>query len=76
MNEQNAAKSFDRIILFAPARALGQFRGMLDDATRAKIQVEEAKDLTKLPLDELPKHLAALDLPGALDTECGCKVRR
>ena len=64
MNEQSAAKTFDRIILFAPARALGQLRKMLDDAA-GKIKVEEAKDLTKLPIDELPKHLEALDLPGA-----------
>ncbi len=65
LNAQNAANSYDKIILFAPARALGQLREMLDDGTRAKVQVEAAKDLTKMPLDELPKHLAALDMPGA-----------
>jgi len=60
LNEDSAAKAFDRLILFAPPRALGQLREMLDETTRGKIQAEAAKDLTKLPLEELPKHLEML----------------
>ena len=59
LNAQSAARAFDRAIVFAPAHALGELREMLDDPTRKKIR-SEAKDLTKLPLDELPRHLAAL----------------
>jgi protein required for attachment to host cells len=62
LNDDAAAKAFDRLILFAPARALGQLREMLDETTRGKIEAEAAKDLTKTPLDELPKHLAMLGL--------------
>lgn len=64
LNQQSAANAFERVILFAPKRALGQLREMLDEPTRAKVRAEEAKDLTKLPLEELPKHLATLDVPG------------
>ena len=60
LNEQGAGTAFDDLIVFAPPRALGQLRDMLDDAVAKKIRAEAPKDLTKLPLDELPKHLEAL----------------
>ncbi|HUZ75925.1 MAG TPA: host attachment protein [Stellaceae bacterium] len=60
LNEQSAAKAFDHLILFAPPRALGQIRDMLDDSAKAKVSAQAAKDLTKMPLEDLPKHLAAL----------------
>jgi len=60
LNDESDANAFDGLILFAPARALGQLREMLDETTRAKVEAEAAKDLTKTPLDELPQHLAML----------------
>jgi protein required for attachment to host cells len=60
LNDESAAKAFDRLILFAPPRALGQLREMLNEVTRGKIQAEAPKDLTKIPLAELQRHLEML----------------
>ena len=60
LNEQAAGAAFDDLVLFAPPRALGQLRGMLDGSVTRKIRAEALKDLTKIPLEELPKHLNAL----------------
>lgn len=60
LNEQSAAKTFDHLILFAPPHALGELRNMLDVAAKAKVLAEAPKDLTKLPIEELPKHLEGL----------------
>ncbi len=61
LNQAAAEKRFDNLILFAPPRCLGELRDALDDAARGKIKAAAPKDLTKLPLDELPRHLEALD---------------
>jgi protein required for attachment to host cells len=60
LNQAAAENRFDGLILFAPPRCLGELRRALDDATRAKIKAAAQKDLTKLPIGELPKHLEAL----------------
>lgn len=60
LNEHGASAAVDDLILFAPPRALGEMRKMLNAAVAGKIRAQAAKDLTKLPLDELPQHLAAL----------------
>ncbi len=60
LNQAAEEKRFDRLILFAPPRCLGEMRDALDEAARRKIKAAAAKDLTKLPLDELPRYLDAL----------------
>ncbi len=63
LNRAAEEKRFDDLILFAPPRCLGELRDALDALVRSKIKAAAAKDLTKLPLGELPQHLEALDLP-------------
>lgn len=63
LNRAAGEKAFDALILFAPARCLGELREALDDKTRGKIKATAPKDLTKLPLAELPEHLEALTPP-------------
>lgn len=60
LNRAAGEKAFDALILFAPARCLGELREALDEKTLGKIKASAPKDLTKLPLAELPEHLAAL----------------
>ena len=60
LNRAAGAAQFDDLILFAPPRALGELRQALDGGARSRIKAEAAKDLTKLPLAELPQHLDAL----------------
>ena len=49
---------FHRLILIAPATMLGHLRQALTPALRKVLHAEIPKDLTRLPLDELPEHLA------------------
>ena len=50
--------SYDRLIVVAPPRALGEFRDALPGRVRDKVIGELAEDLTKTPEHELPDHLA------------------
>ena len=49
-----AAKTFERLVLIAPPRALGELRDALPDKVRALVIAERAEDLTK----ETPAQLA------------------
>lgn len=60
LNENATREEIRDLILFAPPRALGQLRKMLDKAVTLKIRAEAPKDLTRVPLADLPKHLEAL----------------
>jgi protein required for attachment to host cells len=60
LNGHAAGPAVDDIILFAPPHALGQLREMLNEGIIHKIRAEAPKDLTKLPISELPAHLKAL----------------
>lgn len=51
---------FDRFILFAPPAMLGVLRDKLTPELKAHLHAEVAKDLTHLPLDDLPDHLAGV----------------
>ncbi|MCC2111251.1 MAG: host attachment protein [Hyphomicrobiales bacterium] len=53
-----SAGEFDRLVLAAAPRALGELREMMPRAVADRISAEIAKDLTKLPSGDLPKHLA------------------
>jgi len=48
---------YDRLVIVAPPRALGQLRAMLSDRVRAKVSGELDKDLTHVPTGELTRHL-------------------
>ena len=61
LNAASAAGTFDALVLYAAPRSLATLREALDDATRRKIKAEFPKDLTKVPLVELPRHLGEAD---------------
>ncbi|MFT6075270.1 MAG: protein required for attachment to host cells [Yoonia sp.] len=48
---------FQRLILIAPAAMLGLLRKAMTPALKHTLLGDIPKDLTHLPLDELPKHL-------------------
>jgi protein required for attachment to host cells len=52
-------KSFERLVIVAPPQMMGDLRAALDDATKACIKAEIAKDLTHLSAKELLDHLRA-----------------
>ena len=58
LNAASAKGAFDELVLFAAARSLATLRANLGEAARRKIKAEIVKDLTKIPLAELPAHLA------------------
>lgn len=60
LDQANNAGAFDRLILVAPPKTLGDLRGALGAGTRKRITGELDKDLTQLTLGELPEHLAGL----------------
>ncbi len=50
-------KRFDRLIIAAPPRLLGDVRQHLPAALKDKIYAEINKDLIPIPVQDLPKHL-------------------
>ena len=54
-----AAGKVKSIILVAPPRALGVIRPVLSNGLRGAIRAELDKDLVKLPVHEIEKHLTA-----------------
>lgn len=51
------AHRFDELVLVAAPKTLGDLRELLPDSVKTKVVAEIDKDLTKVPLRELPKHL-------------------
>lgn len=58
LNAASAKGAFDELVLYAAPRSLATLRDALNEATRGKVKAEFAKDLTKVPLAELPDHFA------------------
>lgn len=56
IDEACAEGAFDRLVVAAPAKALGDLRKALGSAAREKIVSEFSKDLTRIPEPELPGH--------------------
>lgn len=52
--------AYDRLVIVAPPRALGNLRAALADGVRAKVTGELNKDLTNVPIRELPNYLGAV----------------
>ncbi|MCP5432648.1 MAG: host attachment protein [Alphaproteobacteria bacterium] len=50
--------AFDRLVVAAPPRPLGELRAALAAPVKERLHAELAKDLTKVPVAELPVHLA------------------
>lgn len=48
---------YDRLVLCAAPRALGELRHLLPKAVQDRITAELPKDLTNTPLDQLPRSL-------------------
>lgn len=57
LNEAAQAGSYDRLILVAAPKTLGDLRKALGKDAAAKLDGELDKDLTKVPEHELPGHL-------------------
>jgi len=51
--------AFERIVLVAPSRVLGELRHKLHKAVSARVVAEQPKDLTNHPLDKVEKMLKA-----------------
>jgi protein required for attachment to host cells len=60
LHERHAAKSFDRLMVVAPAVTMGDLRAELSDDIKAITAAELVADLTKTPIAELPGHLASI----------------
>jgi protein required for attachment to host cells len=58
IEERQAAKSFDRLVLVAPAVTMGDLRAALSDKVKATVAAELVADLTNTPVKELPAHLS------------------
>jgi len=50
-------EAFDRLIIVAPPVCLGDLRAGLSEAVKGKVTAELNKDLTKVPNQDLVKHL-------------------
>jgi protein required for attachment to host cells len=58
--EALAAKSYDRLVIVAPPKALGDLRAALPEPVKHAVYAELDKDLVKTPTAELPEHLGAV----------------
>ena len=59
IEERQARKSFDRLVLVAPPVTVGDLRAALPAKVKAVVTAEVIADLTSTPMSELPEHLAA-----------------
>ena len=60
LEEQRMQNRFDRLIVIAPPKALGDFRKLCSAKVLALVDSEIAKDLTKIDHHDLPKHLQSV----------------
>ena len=56
VNREGAQGSFDRLMIYAAPRVLSLLRKELDAPTLKKVHGEFPKDLTKVPVADLPAH--------------------
>ncbi len=57
LRDPAADASFDRLVLVAAPKALGELRKALSSPVSQSVYAEIAKDLTKTPNDKISKHL-------------------
>lgn len=60
LDRRLAEKAYDRLILVAPPKALGDLRAALSEQVKPHVYAELDKDLVKTPTAELPQHLGAV----------------
>lgn len=60
LEKKRRQKAFDRLVLVAAPAALGHLRSMLSPQLRETVAGELAKDLTKVPNPDIPKHLVGV----------------
>lgn len=60
LNERVYSKAIERYILIAPPKALGILRPSLDPGAIGAMSAEVQKDLVKMPVADIEKHLVAL----------------
>ena len=60
LDQAGSTGAYDRLILVAPPKTLGDLRGALGDATRKKVSGEIDKDLTHVSVGEMPGRLDAV----------------
>lgn len=63
LDEASGTKAFDRLVLVAPRRSLGELRTLLPIRVRAQVEREIAKDLTGETAARLWRHLGPLMPP-------------
>ena len=54
------AGAYDKLVLIAPPRTIGDLRASLDESARQRVVAEICKDLTQLPDRELKEAIAEL----------------
>ena len=57
INDACQRSEFASLILVAPPKTLGELRNALDKSALSKISAELDKDLTKVAIHELPRHI-------------------
>ena len=57
INDACQRGDFDSLILVAPPQTLGELRNALDKPTLSKVRAELGKDLTRVAIHDLPKHI-------------------
>lgn len=60
LNSAAQSNSYDRLVLVAPAKTLGDLRQALSKEAAAKVEGELSKDLTPIPDHELAGHLGGV----------------
>jgi len=59
IQNRQATRSFDSLVLVAPPVTMGDLRAALPDKVKAVVAAEVVADLTNTAMSELPAHLAA-----------------
>lgn len=57
--EKACGEGFESVVLVAPPRALADLRQAISDNVRAAVVAELDKDLTRLPVTDIARHLSA-----------------
>jgi protein required for attachment to host cells len=58
LEDARQRNEFQHLIVIAPPKALGDLRAEFSAALRDRVTAELHKDLTKVPVHDLPSHLA------------------
>jgi protein required for attachment to host cells len=65
LDEANEGNAFDRLVLVAPHRSLGELRGLLSARVKRRISQEIPKELTNQTIPQLWRQLRPLVFPAS-----------